>query len=200
VASRCGGGVIEWEEALDAQFLERDVLWCAEHRDRREEVEPLVAVPEAHRHDRNQRCPKIRRTPPGRHARVVEHFGQERASRLIERTANRFTMHAANRGLCHRLPVVDEGPQAFRVEHEAEDVAGTLRRPPVEQHPEETRRGTVVRQDLPVPVHNHRRIGFLLFQDGMNRGPHWRELTLVECGLPKHRRETGGEEQRVALS
>jgi hypothetical protein len=25
----CGSRVIEWEEALDAQFLKRDVLWCA---------------------------------------------------------------------------------------------------------------------------------------------------------------------------
>ena len=39
VPGSCGGRVIQREEALDAQFLKRDVLWCAEHRDRREPCE-----------------------------------------------------------------------------------------------------------------------------------------------------------------
>src|SRR5688572_23537969 len=39
VPSSCGGSVIQWEEALDAQFLKREVLWCDEHRDRREPCE-----------------------------------------------------------------------------------------------------------------------------------------------------------------
>jgi hypothetical protein len=51
-----------------------------------------------------------------------------------------------------------------------------------------------------MPVHDDRWIGFLLFQDRMNRDPHWREFAVVKCGLPKHRREAGGEQQRVTLS
>ena len=143
---------------------------------------------------------RIRHAPLLRDAGIVEHFGQQRSPFLVEPTADCFTMHPANKGLRHGLPVFDEGSQAFRVEHDAEYLAGTLRRPPVEQHPKETRRGGVGRQDVPVSVHDNRRIGFLLFQDGINRGPHGRELTIVKRGHPKHRREAGGEQQRVALS
>ena len=109
-------------------------------------------------------------------------------------------MHPADKGLGHRLPVFDERPQAVRVEHEAEDVARALRRPPVEQHPKEARRCAVGRKDVPVSVHDNRRKGFLLFQDGIDRGPHGREFAIVKRGLPKHRRKAGGEQQRVPLS
>ena len=56
VASGRGGSVIQWEEALDAQLLKRNVLRCAEHRDGREEVKPLFAMPESDWHDGEERC------------------------------------------------------------------------------------------------------------------------------------------------
>ena len=54
-----GGSVIQWEEALDAQLLKRNVLWCAEHRDGREEVIPLFAMPESDWHHGEERCTEI---------------------------------------------------------------------------------------------------------------------------------------------
>jgi hypothetical protein len=105
-----GGRIIQWEETLDAQFLERDVLWRAEYRDSRKEVKRVVAAPEAHWHHRDQGRSEVRRPPVRRDAGVTENLRQQLPPRVLERTANRFAMHAMNECLSHSVPVFDRGP------------------------------------------------------------------------------------------
>ena len=84
-APRCAGSVIvQREEALDAQFLKRDVLRGAKYGDGRKEVKTLFAVLEADGHHGDQRRAQIRRAPARGDARIVEHFGQQGSSTVIE--------------------------------------------------------------------------------------------------------------------
>ena len=56
----CGGSrFVQREEALDAEFLERDVLWRAQHRDCREEVKNPSTVSKADRNHWNQRRTEV---------------------------------------------------------------------------------------------------------------------------------------------
>lgn len=100
-----GGRIIQWEETLDAQFLKRDVLWSAEYRDRRKEVKRVIAMPEAHWYHRDQGRSEVRRPPVMRDVGVAEHLRQQLPPRLLERTANRFAMHAMDECLSHGVPV-----------------------------------------------------------------------------------------------
>jgi len=110
IPSGGGGRIIEWEETLDAQFLERDVLWGAEYRDSRKEVKRLIAMPKAHRYHRDQGRSEVRRPPVRRDVGVAEHLRQQLPPRLLERTTNRFAMHAMDECVSHGVPVFDRRP------------------------------------------------------------------------------------------
>jgi len=88
-------------------------------------------MPETHRHNWDQRRSEIWRAQPRWNAAITKYLGQELLSCVIERATKRFAMHAADKGLGHRLPVFDEWPQTVWMEHEAEYVARAVWRPPV---------------------------------------------------------------------
>ncbi|MGY2993135.1 hypothetical protein ACVWWD_001942 [Mesorhizobium sp. URHB0026] len=177
----------------------RDGLGGADRGDHRKVVQAATVLDEAKRNDRHE-ADRHRIFPIAVHVRVGEQRRQQLPGLFVDDAANGFAIDPLEQAPRHIRPIGDERAHAFGIEHEVKHVARPFPSGHVAETAEEERCGFVGHQHIPVPVHDQRRIGFMLAQDarqGIGDALHFHG---VPGAFGEHRRVACRQKQGIALA
>jgi hypothetical protein len=89
--------------------LQGDVLRCAKHGNRGEEIKPEWTVLKGDREHGQQGGAKVERAPARRDAGIVENLRQELARTVVEDAADRFAVQTLHQRPRDGFPICDAG-------------------------------------------------------------------------------------------
>jgi hypothetical protein len=133
-----------------------------------------------------------------RHAGIAGETTQQ-LGRLGRAVGDRVGLHAAQEMNRDILPVFDEWSQHVGGDERVGKVDRSARGG-AQQESDHVSGSRIGAQQIPAPVDHERRIRLLLRQHVVERAIHLRELGAGEVALMPHRREAGGEQQRILLA
>jgi hypothetical protein len=192
-AQALGGGVVGWQERLHPELGEQDVGGRGEGGKCRDQPDRTVRGRKLER-DREAEV-------TGRHRLVGDvalEFFEERLKTRVG-VAAKLALQAVGHLRCPAIKVDDAGGQAVRVEGHTPRVdrrGEQVGRQVVEEQPA----GGVGQQELAGPVDDHRRVGLVTGEDGLERLADGVQVLVAERALGVGGRVSGVQQEQVSLS